>query len=334
MLAIRLAPVSIALWLGTALLAQTPPAAAPSFEVASIKPAPPLDPAKIMQGKMHIGMTIDAARVDIGSASLSDLVVIAYKIKPYQLTRPDWMASERFDVLAKMPEGAKKDDVGAMLQGMLADRFKMATHRETKDHPVYALIIGKNGPKLKEAPKEAATPAPAEPPADGAPPKQGVFTMDTPEGKMSVEPSGGRGGIVKGGPFGQMKFSVTENGTMRMEFASISMLGLADMLTRFTDRPVVDMTELKGNYEIVLDLSIDEMRNVMRAAAASAGLSMPMGGGEGREGRMASPADAASTPSGSSILTAIQQLGLKLDPRKAPIEMVVVDHMEKSPTEN
>ena len=64
-----------------------PPAAAPAlaFEVASIKPAPPIDPAKIMGGKLHIGMSIDAARVDIGSLSLADLIRIAYKIKPHQL---------------------------------------------------------------------------------------------------------------------------------------------------------------------------------------------------------------------------------------------------------
>src|SRR5215469_1856057 len=72
------------------------PAPGPAFEVASVKPAPPLDPAKIMAGKMHIGMSVDTARVDIGNLSLADLIRIAYKIKTYQLNGPDWMTSTRF----------------------------------------------------------------------------------------------------------------------------------------------------------------------------------------------------------------------------------------------
>src|SRR6476659_9617548 len=81
----------------------TPPLA---FEVAAIKPAPPLDPTKIMAGKLHIGMTINAGRVEIGNLSLADLIRIAYKIKPYQLTGPDWMSSERYGVQPEFHEGA------------------------------------------------------------------------------------------------------------------------------------------------------------------------------------------------------------------------------------
>src|SRR6476659_5055448 len=120
-----------------ALHAQTPaaaPAAAPAFEVAAIKPAPPLDAAKIMAGKLHVGMTINAARVDIGNLSLADLIRIAYKIKSYQLTGPDWMPAQRFDMQAKMPEGATKEQVPEMLQTLLADRFKLSIHRDSKEH--------------------------------------------------------------------------------------------------------------------------------------------------------------------------------------------------------
>jgi len=74
------------------------------------------------------------------------------------------------------------------------------------------------------------------------------------------------------------------------------------------------------------------MRNVARTAAASAGIALPMhGGGDPSKG---SPADAASTPSGNSVLAAVQQLGLKMEPRKSPVETIVVDHLEKLPTEN
>src|SRR5436309_4750684 len=86
--------------------AQTPAAAPLQFEVATIKPAPPLNPAAVQAGKMHIGMKVDAARVDIGYSSLADLIVAAYKVKAHQVVGPDWMKTERFDILAKMPEGA------------------------------------------------------------------------------------------------------------------------------------------------------------------------------------------------------------------------------------
>src|SRR5215472_4180225 len=79
--------------------APTPAAAPPlAFEVASIKPAPPLEPMKIVAGKLKIGMNVDQARVDIGSLSLADLLRLAYKVKPHQITGPDWMGSQRFDI--------------------------------------------------------------------------------------------------------------------------------------------------------------------------------------------------------------------------------------------
>src|SRR5579871_4621693 len=113
----------LGLWLIPALVAQSP-SAAPAFEVASIKPSPPLDPSKLIAGTMHIGVSIDSARVDIGSTSLADLIRIAYRVKPYQVSGPDWMKAQRFDIMAKIPDGVSKDMVPEMLQGLLADRFK------------------------------------------------------------------------------------------------------------------------------------------------------------------------------------------------------------------
>jgi uncharacterized protein (TIGR03435 family) len=155
------------------------------------------------------------------------------------------------------------------------------------------------------------------------------------ENQVSVKSNpDGKGASIAGGPFGQMKVSMAEAGMMRMEFAKIPMAGLAEILTRFADHPVIDMTGLKGNYQVALDLSMEEMRNVARAMAAQSGIALPGGGGGGGGGGSTSPADAASTPSGTSVLGAVQQLGLKLEPRKSPVETIVVDHLEKSPTEN
>ena len=108
----------------------------------------------------------------------------------------------------------------------------------------------------------------------------------------------------------------------------MTLASLADMLSRFLDRPVVDLTDLKGSYQVALDLSMEDLRNAARAAGVVAP-GLDAGGGAARP-----PGDVASDPAGLSIFAAVQQLGLKLEPRKAPLELIVIDHLEKTPTEN
>jgi len=317
----------MALALAGAGLAQTPAA----FEVASIKPAPPITQLaqQIHSGKLHVGMSIDGARVDWGFASLAELIVQAYKIKPYQLTGPDWMKQKRFDVLATLPEGATKDQVPEMLQALLAERFKLSVHRDKKEQSVYALVVGKNGVKMKESPPEPEKP---NDPNGGAPGAagggRGSITVGTPDGALTVKPEG-RGAVISGGPNGNIRVNLGENGNMRMEMSRMTMPRLADMLTPFMDRPVIDMTELNGSYQVALELPMQELMNMARAMAPElAGLGGPGGPGAG------AGVPLASDPSGTSLLEAVQQLGLKLEPRKAPVEAIVVDHLEKEPTEN
>jgi len=229
------------------------------------------------------------------------------------------MASERFDVLAKLPEGASRDQVPEMLQALLAERFKLTVHRESKEHAVYALVVGKNGAKLKESSPDADAPA-----GGGAP----IATDDVnPQVRVS-----GRGEntqvSISGGQIGTAHMSVGPDGTMHLEAAKMTMAALADTLSRLVDRPVVDLTELKGSYQVALDLSMEDLRN----AARNFGVMAPgLGGGRGAA---RPPADAASDPGGVSIFAAVQQLGLKLEPRKAPLDLIVIDHLEKAPTEN
>jgi uncharacterized protein (TIGR03435 family) len=268
--------------------------------------------------------------------SLADLVRTAYRMKPYQVTGPEWMSSVRFDIMAKLPEGASKDKVPEMLQTLLADRFKMVSHREDKEHPAYALLVGKGGPKLKEADPESAV----QPVDKDAPPPKGALVMGSGEYQVRVQPTPGatRAATVSSPQFGEMKISMGEGGMMRMEFSSMTMQNLADTLSRYTDKPVLDLTELKGKYQITLNLSLEDLRAV--AMAAGMGPAMGPGGGMGRMRpgggggpQASSPADSASTP-GGSIFTAIQALGLKLEPRKMPVETLIIDHLEKAPTEN
>ena len=310
-----------------------------AFEVASVKPAGPLDPAKIMNGQMRIGMKVDKARVEIGSLSLNDLIMIAYKIKSYQLQGPDWMGVERFNVQAKMPEGAKEDQVPEMLQALLIERFKLTFHRDTKEHNVFALVIGKGGPKLKDPPPEDNLPV--EPPAaDG--PKGDTVKSDGPKSdtaKPGLDMSGTMNGPIKitGSPdskggvtmrtpgAGTMHMTMLPGPIMHMENSKMSIAQLTEMLSRFLDRPVVDMTELKGSYQVAVDLSMDDMRNAAKAAGQALPPPPPPTGGG---------AVAVASEPGTSIFASVQLMGLKLDPRKAPIQRMVIDSIEKMPTEN
>jgi uncharacterized protein (TIGR03435 family) len=306
--------------LAVAVVLAQAPVSKPEFEVASIKPAQPL-PSQASSGKIHVGMTIDGARVDIGSMSLAELIPVAFKVKPYQVSGPDWMSTERFDILAKIPDGAANDQVPEMLQALLADRFKLTIHRENKDHSIYALVVAKGGPKLKESVPEPEVLESS----DDAKKAVAIATLD---GSVRVTQDNKGGIVTRGGQGGTTRIAAGPDGLMHMEASRVTMAQLADTLSRFVDRPVVDMTDLKGNYQVKLEISMAE---IMKSARAAGLPGAPLPGGPLGAG---TPADAASDPSSSSIFATVQQLGLKLEPRKAPIETIVVDHLEKTPTEN
>lgn len=114
--------------------------AQPQFEVASIRPSEPIT----AQG-VTAGVHIDGAQVRCLLLSLKDYLGIAYKLKEYQIQGPDWLASARFDIVAKLPAGATAEQVPQMIGALLADRFQMKTHRDSKEFPVYSLVVGKAG---------------------------------------------------------------------------------------------------------------------------------------------------------------------------------------------
>ena len=308
-----------------AALAQTP-ASAPAFEVASIRPAPPLRPMEIAQGKVHLGMSVDGARVDIGALSIADLIRIAWEVKPYQVSGPEWMATERFNILAKMPEGATKDQVPAMLKALLAERFRLSVHKENREHPIYALVAGKGGPKLEAAAPTADSPAGS----DNPPSAKSGINIGTSEGtvRLSRAPDG-KGFEMNSPRTGAAKMTMGSDGLMHMDMARITMGSLAELLSRYLDRPVIDETGIKGEYHVALDLSMQEMARIAKSAGIVGTGMGPMGPGA------MGGVDAASDPGGSgSVFNAVQRLGLKLDPKKEPVETIIVDHVEKTPIEN
>jgi len=319
-----------------AALAQTPNT---GFEVATVKPSPPLDRAKmaaeIQAGRMpRFGPHVSLSQAEYNFMLLRDLIALAYDVKAYQITGPPFLATERFDIVAKMPDGASKDDAPKFLQALLAERFKLAVHRDTQERPVLALVVGKDGPKLKESP---APPAPID---ENAPLKPGEMKMDSPEGPVRITRYPDNSMTINRGAKGIVKTRLDpETRAMIMESSNVTMPGLAEQLTGMFQmgggggKQVVDQTGLKGSYEVTMEFAMADLM----AMARSQGMGpMGPGGGGGGSGTNASPASEASDPGGmgSTVYASVKKLGLKLEPRKAKVEQLVIDHVEKTPTEN
>jgi uncharacterized protein (TIGR03435 family) len=254
----------------------------PAFEVASVKRSEPITPELVESGRLKIGVTIDARSVRMSQMSLFDLTSLAYQVKPHQVAAPQWTTSERYDIQAKLPEGGSRGQVPAMLQTLLAERFAMRVHRETREFNVLALVQAKGGHKLKASPPG--------PDGDAAPSPQI-------RGGVTVGPGGAQ---THTGPGGDSRITPAPNGALHIETKKVTMKSLADFLFRYVDRPVVDMTDAPGLFDAEFDISDEE----------------------------------APDPSGVSLRSSLQKLGLRLESRKAPAEVIVVDAAEKVPTAN
>jgi uncharacterized protein (TIGR03435 family) len=233
-----------------ALVAAAPaqqPSPRVEFEVISVKLGDPNDPSS--SGRSTPG------GMEMRNTTLNTLVRSAYGLNEFQLAGgPKWAGSTKFNVVAKMPTGATRDQMPLMLQAMLADRFKLEFHRETRTLQEYALVVVKGGSKLQEA----------------------------------AEEDRGRGG--------------TSQGPRQIKARSATLSDLARMLISAVGAPVLDRTGITGQYTIALQFAT------------------LMGG---------TPAD-ENLP---DIFAAVQQLGLKLEPIKGPVEVVVIDHAVM-PSEN
>jgi len=180
---------------------------------------------------------------------------MAYNVKDFQIIGPDWLASEHFDITAKRPEGVEGEKaLRGMMASLLEDRFKLVMHRETRDLPAYALVVGKGGLKMKEIP----------PDADGG---------DTSKVDVNVT-GGGRGGTtVDLGGGSSLSYSIN-----KLEAHKVNIPSIVDSLSKFLDRPVVDETGLTGRYNFTLEYSIDELRNLVRSSGADASRIPDLGG--------------------------------------------------------
>ena len=237
-----------------ALSGQTP-AVAPAFEVAVVRPN--------RSGRNGIGgrgVCISGGRVMVSNIPLSLILEQVYDVKEFQLAgRPSWLTTERFDIEAKAGAPVAYERCQQMMQTLLADRFGLALHRETRQLPIYRLVLARNGPK-------------------------GLHKPDA------------------GAPLGIKTFLTGSKG--QIDTWAISMAQLAGMLARTgeLENMVVDGTGLDGNYQFTLEWSHDS--------------------------------GAADATAGPSLFVALQeQLGLKLEATKGPVEVLVIDHIEKTPRE-
>jgi uncharacterized protein (TIGR03435 family) len=291
-----------------------------TFEVASIKPAAPQGQGRFMVGTRGGPGTPDPERLTLTNVSLKQILANAYDVKDYQIQGPTLLESERFDITAKIPKGSTKEQARIMMQNLLVERFKLTLHRDKKEFPMFGLVVGKNGPKMKRAEEPPVTETAG---GDGPPPplpQPGRLEMGK-DGFPKLPPGGGRGGMM----------IMMMNGRFRMQANGQTMKGLADMLSNQLGRPVIDETKLDGKYEFTLDYAPEEghMKGPM-------GMMPPPGHMEGPPGAIgAGPAPAGGGETGPNLVTAVQeQLGLKLESKKGPLDLIVVDHIEKTPTEN
>jgi len=288
---------------GQSAQASTGDAALPKFEVASIKKH-----VDDNSGNMVIRLGgPDVGRYTPTNVSLKLLIEFAYNMKDFQVSGgPGWINSDRFDVnakvedatveeLKKLPREQQQDQMRVMVRALLAERFKLKLSHQTKEMPVYALVQVKGGTKLKESP-----------------PPDPQSATDTPQ--MGSRVTMGKDGrpIL---PRGTWSLSMRNGSEMTMTGNAIPISSLTDLLGRQLGREVVDQTGLKGVYDVTLQYTQD----------ATTG-----GGGMMLNGTAPQSAEAG----GTSVFTALQeQLGLKLDSTKGPVETLVIESAEQ-PSEN
>jgi uncharacterized protein (TIGR03435 family) len=259
------------------------------FEAASVKPNKTPFDLRSLAGRVGPPpdpINTNSGRFTVPRSYLLSFIAQAYGISGRQIAGgPNWLWSpsndDYYSIDATAGHPASRSEIMRMLQSLLADRFKLTTHHETREVPVYALVIAKNGPKFKAVE---------------------VSPDDTPQ--MAV-----MGGRIE-----------SRKGTMSQ---------LADQLTAMlipwpptgsnTGSKVIDKTGLSGNYDFLV--------NWIPETQSGGGGGGARGGGEDT---------AVPTPTGGTTVFKVleDQLGLRLEQQKAPVEILVIDHVERSPTEN
>ncbi len=280
----------------------------PSFEVASIKPT---DPSARQPYSGGPG-TASPGQMTLRNYSVEMLIRRAFDLhNPWEMALPNSLPTDRYDIVAKAPPGAAADDALSMLQNLLVERFGMVAHKETREMPIYELVVAKDGPRFK--PVEKAPDGPVQPIRIGqySPPRIDMSALPKDKDGWPILPPDAVG-----------MFGTSIRPYSRTMFRAQPIATLIERLRLGLDRPVVDKTGLKGiyNYDWTV-LNVEAISEEARSAAPGS----PERNAALREqdGQLA-----------SNILAGIERMGLKAIPTKGPFEVVVIDKVNKKPTEN
>jgi uncharacterized protein (TIGR03435 family) len=278
-----------------------------SFEVASVRLSAPTS---------RFSQRITDTRIDLTGQELRSLLWMAFGIDPLccrdHMSAPGWLNTVRVDIQATLPPGATHKQVPEMLRSLLTQRFGLRTHVEPRPADGYELVVGSGGLKMQEV--EEANEIDKEFPPD-------------PSGKAALRDS------TEFMPMGPMRAialplaktrmitdrstidqTFTGRGTMQIDTARIAMRDFAWLLGMATGRPVIDGTKLAGVYKFTIELPVEAFASVTATVAAQTGRTID--------------------PSGVSAVKAVEQLGLKLEPRRLPMDTIVVDAIERAPSDN
>jgi uncharacterized protein (TIGR03435 family) len=317
------------------LLSQTNSGSKPSFDVISIKPTAPAG-----GGPIRIGGGARGDRYTLSGANLRMLVERAYQPIVTNGTAPQlqviggpaWLDSDRWDIQATADCSGgvlSREQIQLMVRSMLETRFQLKAHTETRELPVYDLVVAKDGAKIKPSPDQTPSnlgPAGQPQPCAPAPQNQTAATPLPPPPPPPPGGAGQRGGILDPSfamPRGAMAMMMGSSGAA-MRASAVPIAQLVNMLQNQVGRTVIDKTDLKGLYDFTLQFSPEGLNTSGLPAPPPGGGATPFG-----------PAGAPATPADPlpSLFTAIQELGLRLESAKGPVPVVVLDSVQK-PTEN
>lgn len=213
-------------------------------------------------GRKRENVQVNPGSLNMRSVTLKSAIRWAYHVMDYQVSGPYWLGDQRFNIVAKAAGPAPENELRTMLQALLADRFKLKLHKETKELPAYVLLVAKGGIKFHES-KE--------------------------EGELALEP-----------PTDKNHLTVTLKRVPASQFV--------EMLSEALHAPVINNTGLEGRYDATIDI--------------------------GKYMSEATPKDGPFDPVPIIVTGLQEELGLKLESKKMPLDLLIIDHAEKVPVEN
>ena len=285
------------------------------FELASVRSAGPAQRGQRGGGPP----TVNPGRITYQRALFRRLLMDAYGVELSQIRGPAWTTADvvsgglLFDVTANIPRGATKEQIATMLQNLLKDRFKLSVHIQKSRSLAFDLVVAKQGLKLRESagPRRESEYAKLAGGTRGAV----MYELDK-DGFPNLFPNLGMGAKIDGS-------------TVRMRFRDYPLFDLVQQFSFALGIPIIDTTRLTGNYDFTLEFTLPE-----NAIGIGGRLTLPLSPGQLAMRKNAMPTEGAMAALSTVSSAMEKQLGLKLQATKTPDDLLVIDRVEKTPTDN